>query len=145
MPGSGVMEPGRFLQPTTTQVSAKPITNRLKNFVRFIVIFLFRGPYLAQLGCELLPEIRATSLTCFVGTSSTESTRPLAVRRAKITVRELGAQDGSSPLTNNVAVPPCAGTTQISKPFIIAVKTIHLSSGDQSGSVGLETPPVEMR
>ena len=63
-------------------------------------------------------------------------------RRAKTTVREFGAQDGSSPLTSGVAVPPSAGTTQISKPPICAVKTIHFPSGDQSGSEGFDTPPV---
>ena len=62
-----------------------------------------------------------------------------------MTVREFGAQDGSSPLTSNVTVPPEAGTTQISKPPICAVNTIHFPSGDQSGSEGFKTPAVEMR
>src|SRR5437660_7261697 len=103
--------------------------------------------YLAQLGCdcELLPENRETSFVCFVGTSSSERVRPPPLRRARITVREFGAQDGSSPATNSTTLPPCDGTTQISKPPIIAVNTINLPSGDQSGSVGLRTPEVEMR
>src|SRR5260370_16967974 len=103
--------------------------------------------YLAQLGCdcELIPEARETSLTCFVGTSSSDSTRLPPWRRVKITVREFDAQHGSSPLTRSIACPPCDGTTQISKPPICAVNTIHLPSGDQSASVGFTTPVVEMR
>jgi len=60
----------------------------------------------------------------------------------KINVREFGAHDGSSPATNSVTAPPPAGTTQISKSRICDVNAIHLPSGDQSGSVGLETPAV---
>src|SRR6266436_9390221 len=116
----------------------------LLKFVSFIFwVFLELG-YLAQLGCELLPEIRETSLTCFVGTSSSDRFRPPAVRRAKTTVRELGAQHGSSPGTNSTTGPPCGGTTQISKLPIIAVKTIHFPSGDQAASVGFSTPLHDM-
>ena len=93
----------------------------------------------------MLPEIRETSLTCFVGTSSKERRRLPPLRRAKTTVLEFGDHDGSSPLTSTVAVPPDAGTTQISKPPICAVNTIHFQSGDQSGSEGFETPEVGMR
>src|SRR5213596_3240388 len=100
----------------------------------------FGKGYFAQLGCELLPEIRETSFVCFVGTSSKERVRRLPERRTSTTVREFGAQDGSSPFTSTVAVPPVAGTTQISNPPICAVNTIHLPSGDQSGSQGFETP-----
>ena len=60
-------------------------------------------------------------------------------------MREFGPQDASSPLTNTVAEPPDAGTTQRSNPPICAVNTIHFPSGDQSGSEGFETPAVEMR
>jgi len=63
----------------------------------------------------------------------------------KITVRELGAQDGSSPATNAVADPPPAGTVQIWNPPIFAVNTIVLPSGDQSGSVQLIAPSVRSR
>ena len=105
----------------------------------------FGKGYFAQLGCELLPEIRETSFVCFVGTSSKERVRRPPWRRAKTTVREFDAHDGSSPLTSTVAVPPDAGTTQRSNPPICAVNTIHLPSGDQSGSEGFEIPAVEMR
>ena len=66
---------GRFLrQPEAATVRTNPITNRLANLFSFI-LYLSSG-YLAQLGCdcELLPEIRETSLYCFVGTSSRERT-----------------------------------------------------------------------
>src|ERR1039457_738644 len=101
--------------------------------------------YLAQLGCELTPdETRATSLTCFVGTSSKDR-RPPPLRRLNTSVREFSDQDGSSPATSEVTVPPCDGTTQISKSPLCEVKAIHLPSGDQSGSVGFATPLVGMR
>src|SRR5438093_256475 len=123
-----------------------PSANNLLIWVCFIVLQCFwNRAYLAQLGCELLPEFRETSLVCFVGTSIRARPRRPPWRRAKMTVREFGAQDGSSPLPSWITVPPCDGTTQSSKPGICAVKTIHLPSGDQSGSVGLSTPTVLMR
>ncbi|HZI33842.1 MAG TPA: hypothetical protein VFF11_15995, partial [Candidatus Binatia bacterium] len=63
----------------------------------------------------------------------------------KITVRELGAHEGSSPATNGVTDPPPAGTVQIWKPPMLAVKTIVFPSGDQSGSVQLMAPSVRRR
>ena len=119
----------------------------MRQLVGFHVLnFLGNGRiYFAQLGCELLPEIRETSFVCFVGTSSKERLRRLPWRCTNTTVREFGAHDGSSPLTSTVAVPPAAGTTQSSNPPICAVNTIHLPSGDQSGSEGFATPAVEMR
>ena len=66
-------------------------------------------------------------------------------RRVKITVREFGAQDGSSPATNGVTEPPLAGTTQISNVPASLVKTIVFPSGDQSGSVQLPAPAVPNR
>src|SRR5262245_57377551 len=101
--------------------------------------------HFAQLGCELLSKIRATSLTCFVGTSSKERVLTWFLRLTKITAREFGAQLGSSPLTSTRASPPPAGTRQMRKSEgVCDVKTIHLPSGDQSGSVQLPTPAVEM-
>src|SRR5262249_3488418 len=93
----------------------------------------------------LLPEIREISFVCFVGTSSKDKRRPPPVRRAYTTVRELGDHEGSSPSVSGIAVPPLAGTTQILKERPMDVNTICLPSGDQSGSVGLETPLVGMR
>src|SRR4051812_27011837 len=94
-----------------------PNSNSLANVGSFIgLIFLRADHYLAQFGCdcESVPEIRETSLVCFVGTSTRESTYlPSPERRAQIKVRELGLQDGSSPSTSVVASPPSAGTTQI--------------------------------
>jgi hypothetical protein len=105
--------------------------------------------YLAQLGCELLellPETRAASLTCFVGTSSKDNWRfPPLPRLTNTNVREFGDQLGSSPSTSGVADPPDDGTTQILKLPICAVNAIHFPSGDQSGSDGLEMPLVGMR
>src|SRR5206468_12245154 len=82
-------------------------------------------------------------LVCLVGTSSRETTPlPFTRLRVKIMVREFGAHDGSSPATNTVADPPPAGTVQIWKPPMFAVKTIVFPSGDQSGSVQLIAPSV---
>src|SRR6478609_7212375 len=104
------------------------------------------GGHFAQLGCELFPEIREIVLVCFVGTSSKESCfPPRPSRRAYTTVREFGAQEGSSPSTSTVAEPPVDATTHTSKPpRRCCVNTIHLLSCDHSGSVGFETP-VEIR
>src|ERR1700722_15807313 len=104
--------------------------------------------YLAQLGCELTPppSDRAQSLTCRVGTSITARCRFPCEPRTKTTVREFAAQLASSPEVNGVAWPPVAGTMQISKPMLFCEEnTIHLLSGDQSGSEGLDTPDVGTR
>src|SRR5215471_2610649 len=108
------------------------------------MLFLSESGYRAQLGCdcELVPEDREISFTCLVGTSRRDKTLCPPWRRVKTSVRELGAQLGSSPSTSTVAVPPPAGTTQIWKFRYIVVNAIHLPSGDQSGSVGLGVPPV---
>ena len=58
------------------------------------------------------------------------------------TVRELGAQDASSPATKGVTDPPPAGTAQSWKPPMFAVNIIVFPSGDQSGSVQLSAPSV---
>src|SRR6185295_8190075 len=100
-------------------------------------VFLRRA-YFAQLGCELLPEIREISFVCFVGTSSKDTRRPPPPRRAYPTVREFGAHDGSSPSTRTSAFPPAAGTTQMLNERPMDVNTICLPSGDQSGSVGFD-------
>src|SRR5262245_3973822 len=84
------------------------------------------------------------SFHCFVNTSS-KARRPASCR-AKTSVREFGDQDGSSPATNFITSPPFAGITQMSKPPPHwEVKAIHCPSGDQSGSVGFETPEEGMR
>ena len=75
----------------------QPDDQQVEELRSFHCRFLLCRAYRAQLGCELLPEILATSLTCFVGTSSTDKTRPWLARRANTTVREFGAHDGSSP------------------------------------------------
>src|SRR5882757_920554 len=62
-----------------------------------------------------------------------------------MSVREFGDHAGSSPATRTTGVPPAAGTTQMLKSPICDVNAIHLPSGDQSGSVGLETPEVGIR
>ena len=74
-PGSMVVLTGFFRQPEAATVRTNPITNRLANLFSFIFLIFHGRAYLAQLGCdcELIPEIRETSLTCFVGTSSRES------------------------------------------------------------------------
>ncbi len=75
LPGNGVMVPGFLRQAVaeTVRISAK--TNSLVNWVSFI-FYSFGSGYRAQLGCdcELLPEVRETSLTCLVGTSSRDRT-----------------------------------------------------------------------
>src|SRR5450759_1606819 len=107
--------------------------------------FFLSGPYLAQLGCELLRDkTLVTSLTCFVGTSSKDKCASPLSCRTKTNVREFGDQEESLPSTSTVTVPPPAGTTQISKFPVCAVNAIHRPSGDQSGSEGLETPSVRM-
>ena len=63
----------------------------------------------------------------------------------KISVREFGDHDGSSPATSTVGAPPSAGTTQMSNPPVCDVNAIHLPSGDQSGSVGFGAPGVGIR
>src|SRR2546421_12678278 len=107
----------------------------------------FTGTFhLAQQGWEQLPEVCGISLVCLVGTSSKETTPlPFTRFRVKITARELGAHDGSSPATSGVTDPPPAGTVQIWKPPMLAVKTMVLPSGDQSGSVQLIAPSVRRR
>src|SRR5207248_9957603 len=70
---------------------------------------------------------------------------PFARFRVKITVRELGAQLGSSPATSAVTDPPPAGTVQIWNPPMLAVNTMVFPSGDQSGSVQLIAPAVRNR
>ena len=67
------------------------------------------------------------------------------MRRVKISVREFGDHDGSSPATSTVGVPPFAGKTQMSNSPVCDVNAIHLPSGDQSGSVGFGAPEVEIR
>jgi hypothetical protein len=101
--------------------------------------------YFAQLGCDRLPEIWAVSFTRLVGTSSKDRTRLFPTRRVKITVREFGAHEGSSPDTITSATPPFAGTVQRLKLPIWEVKMMVLPSGDQSGSLGFETPSVRRR
>jgi hypothetical protein len=82
-----------------------------------------------------------------VGTSSTDKTRFLPDRLVNMSVRELGAQEGSSPVANTSTFPPPGGTMQTSNtpPPRIVVKTIALPSGDQSGSVAFMTPIVRIR
>src|ERR1041385_1478480 len=111
----------------------------------FIIVLSWKG-YFAQLGCdcELLPEIRETSLYCFVGTSSRDNVRRPPARCVNTSVREFGDHDGSSPATSVVASPPSAFTTQMEKSRPCDVNAIHFPSGDQSGSVGLLTPGVRM-
>src|SRR2546430_1638188 len=78
-----------------------------------------------------------------VGSSSKETTPlPFARFRVNTTVRELGAQDASSPATKGVTDPPPAGTAQSWKPPMFAVNMIVFPSGDQSGSVQLSAPSV---
>jgi hypothetical protein len=64
------------------------------------------------------------------------------VRCVKISVREFGDHDGSSPRTSTVGAPPPAGTTQMSNSDVCDVNAIHLPSGEQSGSVGFGAPGV---
>src|SRR5688572_5624871 len=123
------------------RVAGSPIEGSVVSRFSFILWEVLQS-YLAQLGCDLLPEIWAVSFTRLVGTSSKDSTRLLPLLRVKMTVREFCAQEGSSPLAKTVAVPPSAGTVQMLKSPICDVKTIILPSGDQSGSLGLETPAV---
>src|SRR6185503_17994958 len=89
--------------------------------------------------------MRAISLTCFVGTSSKDKTLAWSVPRQKISAREFGAHEGSSPETSVIAGPPRASTMQIENPDAWEVKAIHLPSGDQSGSVGFGAPSLFKR
>src|SRR5437588_366376 len=105
--------------------------------------------YLAQLGCELLPEIREISLYCLVGTSSRDKVRRPPWRWAKTTVREFGAQDGSSPPASWMASPPCAGTTHIHiGAAALAQNQCHMPAIRRRGSAGVQAgksghrPPV---
>src|SRR6516225_4659980 len=74
-PGRGVIWPGCFLQPDAARVRKRPKTNSLVKSVSFMFMFCGSG-YRAQLGCdcELLPEVRETSLTCLVGASRRDRT-----------------------------------------------------------------------
>ena len=142
---------GCFLHPTA--VARRTLTTkRFSNFALFIYFLGVRPvipctqSYLAQLGCDLLPEIWAVSLTRLVGTSSKDRVRLLPFLRVKMTVREFGAQEGSSPETSACTEPPWTGTTQMVNPARgCDVKTMFFPSGDQSGSLGLGSPPVFSR
>ena len=104
--------------------------------------------YLVQAAWEQLPgNLRGRVFTRLVGTSSTDKTRFLLDRLVNTSVRELGAQEGSSPVASTSTFPPAGGTMQISNtpPPRMVVKTIALPSGDQSGSVALKTPMVRIR
>ena len=108
-PGRGVILDGFFLQPAAhkaaTVSKVRPI---LVSW--FIISNDSRDGYLVQLGWEQLPEIRVTSLTRRVGTSSSDSRRDGSRPRVKMMVLEFGAQEGSSPAAYSSAVPPPAGT-----------------------------------
>src|SRR6266404_2143032 len=72
-PGIGVTYCCFLWQPVAARLRIKPRVNNLADWVSFIFFLSWIGRvYLAQLGCdcELLPGIRETSFTCFVGTSS---------------------------------------------------------------------------
>ena len=101
--------------------------------------------YFAQLGCELLPKIRAICFTCLLGTSSKDNCLAWSNPRQNNKARELGAHDGSSPSTNGIATPPVEGTIQIWNVPPCEVNAIQRPSGDQSGSAGLGAPLVLKR
>ena len=102
---------------------------------------MFRFRQLLHAAWEQFPgKLRGRVLTRLVGTSSTDRIRLPRERLVKINVRELSAQEGSSPVATTWALPPLDGTMQISnRPPRWVVKAIALPSGDQSGSVTLET------
>ena len=113
-----------------------------------MVLRLIALRYLLQAAWEQLPgKLRGRFFTRLVGTSSTDKTRFLPERLVNMSVRELDAQEGSSPAASTSAFPPAAGTMQISNtpPPRMVVKAIALPSGDQSGSVALKTPMVRIR
>src|SRR5258705_12291679 len=101
------VRPTGLLQPTKVAEAISASTIGLAKEVIFIFGSFLVG-YLAQLGCdcELLPENREISLFCLVFTSRRDNTRRPPWRLAKITVREFGAHEGSSPLTSGMASPP---------------------------------------
>ena len=104
--------------------------------------------YFVQAAWEQLPgKLRGRVLTRLVGTSSTDKTRFPRDRLVKMSVREFGAQEGSSPVASTSTFPPPGGTMQISNtpPPRCVVKTIARPSGDQSGSVALKAPMVRIR
>ena len=108
--------------------------------LRLIALF-----YLLQAAWEQSPgKLCGKVFTRLVGTSSTDKKRFPPERRVNMSVRELGAQEGSSPVASTSAFPPPGGTMQISNtpPPRMVVKAIALPSGDQSGSVALKTPMV---
>ena len=110
-----------------------------------IVLRLVALRYLVQAAWEQLPgKLRGRVFTRLVGTSSTDKTRFLLDRLVNTSVRELGAQEGSSPVASTSTFPPAGGTMQIwnTPPPRMVVKAIALPSGDQSGSVALKTPVV---
>ena len=117
---------------------------------QILFIFMFcsfrEAGYLAQLGCELLPEIRETSLYLFRGhvKQREDALPPLAAGK------DHGARVGRPrrifarhQLRGVAALAPAPRKFQ-NRPSC-EVNTIHLPSGDQSGSVGFSTPLVGMR
>ena len=103
--------------------------------------------YLLQAAWVQLPgKLRGRVLTRLVGTSSTDKTRFPRERLVKMSEREFGAHEGSSPVARTSTFPPPGGTMQISNtpPPRMVVKTIALPSGDQSGSVTFEAPTVRI-
>src|SRR5687768_4881092 len=102
--------------------------------------------YRAQAGCELLSKTRGTSLNCLVGTSSKDRRLPPSGPLQKISAREFGAQEGSSPSATSVSCEPSGRMMKIRKvPRVSDVKAIHLPSGDQSGSEGVGAAAVMIR
>ena len=98
--GIWVSPTGRFLQPDTKRTRIKLRAMSAVLWTDFIVLVLGRWAVWFQRDHEGWEQLPCTGLISFVrllGTSSKDTTRLPFTRLVYTTVRELGAQEGSSP------------------------------------------------